>query len=243
MLIFSFYFIIFFLQSLFAELCDSWKQVSAGSLAEQFLQLYQRIQQAHSTLNSLLNKIPSAHKNNNATSWIQAAIATNLSKFNLFETKDKLETQTRGRQLYIVVENATTKLDFENDSPKPSPTNRKNDPSNSRTKLSHSSKREEWCKGSGLQEAAELAKELLSVSRRWFVKYLEDLLGNGFGITGGEEGAEVAHLLRQLKRVNQWMNELTESEVEIDHRMEQLRKKLYKFLLDHVDVATRSSQV
>lgn len=244
----TFFFPLF--SSLFGELCESSKQVSGGKLAEQFLQLYQRIQQAHSTLNSLLNNMPSPNsnlhsfthnKNTNATSWIQAAIATNLSHFNLFESKDhKLETQAQDKQLYVVIENATNKLDIENHSPKPIPTNPISYPSNSSTRLSHSSKREEWCKRNGLKDAEELAKELLSVSRRWFVKYLEDLLGNGFEKRVKKEGIEIAYLLRQLKRVNEWMNELIESKVEIDDKMEQLRKKLYKFLLDHVDIATRS---
>lgn len=192
---------------------------------------------------SNLDNNSSHKKNNNATSWIQAAIATNLSNFNLFDTKDKLETQSRDRKLYVIIENAMKKLDIENNSPKPSPTNRKtNHPSDFSPKLPHSSRREEWRRGNGLEEAAKLAGELLSVSRRWFVKYLEDLLGNGFDLSVREEGVEIVHLLRQLKRVNQWMNELIESKVEIDDQMERLRKKLYKFLLDHVDVATRSNR-
>ncbi|KAG6575653.1 hypothetical protein SDJN03_26292, partial [Cucurbita argyrosperma subsp. sororia] len=231
---------------LFAELSESSKQVSGGSLVEQFLQLYERIQQAHASLNSLLNNVPSAdsnlvnggHNKINATSWIQAAIATNLSNFNLFETKDDLETQPRDRQVYIVIENTMKKLDFENHSPKPIPTNRKNDLHDSSAKRLHA--KEEWRRGNGLKEAAELAMKLLSASRRWFVKYLEDLLGNSFEVRLREEGAEIGCLLRQLKRVNEWMNELIESKVEIDHKMEQLRKKLYKFLLEHAHIATRS---
>lgn len=230
--------------SSFAELCESSKQISGGTLAEQFLQLYQRIQQAHSTLNSLDSNY--SHKKNNATSWIEAAIATNLSNFNLFKSKDKLETQARDRELYVVViENAVKKLDIENSSPKPSPPNPKNHPPDLSTsnKLSHSYERKEWRRGNGLEDAMELARELLSVSCRWFMKYLEDLLGDGFKLSAREEkGHEIVHLLRQLKKVNQWMNDLIENKVvERDDQMEQLRKKLYKFLLDHVDVSTRPS--
>ncbi|KAL4039081.1 hypothetical protein IC575_002724 [Cucumis melo] len=226
---------------LFGELCETSKQVCSGKLTDQFLQLYQRIQEAHSTLNSLLNKMPSPnsnlHNNSNATSWIQAAVATNLSAFDLFESKDhnKLETQSQNKKLYVVIDDATNKLNL------PTPTNCKSCPSNSSAKLTHSSKKEDWCKRNSLKEAVELANDLLLVSRRWFVKYLEDLLGNGFGLRVKEESPDdIAYLLRQLKKVNEWMNEFIESKVEIDDKMEQLKKKLYKFLLDHVDIATRS---
>ena len=50
---------------------------------------------------------------------------------------------------------------------------------------------------------------------------------------------EIASLLRQLKRVNKWLDDSVVDGVGTDERIEGLRKKLYGFLLEHVDSAVR----
>ncbi|XP_034703088.1 uncharacterized protein LOC117927598 isoform X2 [Vitis riparia] len=193
--------------------------------------------------------------NKNAISWVQAALETDLSKFCLFRKQDNREIRSGEKCHYIVLENSP-EMKSENHSPqnKPSPRNNgglsdssaKGLPSPSRRRFSASKRmsaeREEWSKGSGLRETANLAKKLLSVSRGWFLKYLEDSLNKGFGLRREEGGAEIACLLGQLKRVNQWLDGSVEDGMEVDERIEGLRKKLYGFLLEHVDSAVVSGK-
>ena len=193
--------------------------------------------------------------NKNAISWVQAALETDLSKFCLFRKQDNREIRSGEKCHYIVLENSP-EMKSENHSPqnKPSPRNNgglsdssaKGLPSPSRRRFSASKRmsaeREEWSKGSGLRETANLAKKLLSVSRGWFLKYLEDSLNKGFGLKREEGGAEIACLLGQLKRVNQWLDGSVEDGMEVDERIEGLRKKLYGFLLEHVDSAVVSGK-
>lgn len=193
----------------------------------------------------------------NATLWVKAAIGTNLSSFDLFRKQEKDEILNGEKCHYVVLENAPGEVNFEN----PSPT-RKQSQRNHGTLLSDSTvkgsqsasgrlssaarksitEREDLSKGSRLNEAASLAHKLLLASREWFLKYLEDLLNIGFGMKRVEGSPEVASLLGQLKRVNHWLDDLVTNGVREDVRIERVRKKLYGFLLEHVDLAVVNNQ-
>lgn len=198
------------------------------------------------TSHSSLPEICKFFTNKTAASWVQAAIDTGLSNINLFRKEDKRDTLTSGKCHYIVLENTPKKT--ENHSPEKKKSPRNNGPTisnlttkgstlNSRPRVLNAKKtiveRKEWSEGSGLKEAATLAENLISVSRAWFLNYLDDSLKNGFGLKGGDSGGlEVATLLGQLKRVNQWLDE--DGSV-ADERIEGLKKLLYGYLLDQVN--------
>ncbi|KAA8520310.1 hypothetical protein F0562_014566 [Nyssa sinensis] len=190
--------------------------------------------------------------NKNALSWLQAAVETDLSKFCLFTKEDKRNLLNDEKCYHVVLENTSKKIESENHTPqnKQSPRNHHSFVSNSSAKgfSSHSRQhlsstkktnveRKEWTEGNGLKVAASLAGKLLLVSRAWFLNYLEESLNKGFGVRRGEEGSEVSGLLGQLKRVNQWLDDPVGDGSGIDKRIEGLRKKLYGFLLEHVDSA------
>ncbi|KAJ4711721.1 DUF936 family protein [Melia azedarach] len=146
-------------------------------------------------------------------SWVHAAIETDLSKFSVFRKP----------------ENSKILSDL----------SRKQGPSPTKQQLlgakNMNPERKEWSKRGGLKEAAIFAEKLLMISRQWFLKYLEDSLKTGFGSSRGKGSSEIAGLLKQLKRVNKWLDDLVGSGTEADERIEDLRKKLYRFLLEHVD--------
>ncbi|KAK9283044.1 hypothetical protein L1049_011272 [Liquidambar formosana] len=259
--------------SMFAELCESCQKDSAGPLVEQFLNLHQSMQKAAMVINSLLctrlpdvkastdcssqHSLPEACKNftsKNATSWVQAAMETDLSKFCLFRKQETGEILNGEKCHYVVLESTLKEMKSENHSPQNKQNSRnhggfsldgsaKTMQSASRRHLSKKMNiaREEWSKGSGLKEAASLSEKLLLVSRGWFLKYLEDSFDRGFGLRSGEGGPEISGLLGQLKRVNQWLNESIGNRIEFDERIEGLRKKLYGFLLEHVDSAVAAN--
>lgn len=197
---------------------------------------------------------PKAYKtfaNKDSTLWVQAAVETNLSKFCLFKTQGKKEILNGEKCHYVVLENTpnqTMSVDHIPQSKK-SPRYDHGDflsdgsargmQSSSRRRLSATkimnTEREVWSKGSGLKDAANLAGKLLLVSHGWFLKYLEDSLDHGFRLRGEEGKVDNACLLGQLKRVNQWLDDSVGDGNEVDERIEGLKKKLYGFLLEHVD--------
>ncbi|KAK6162805.1 hypothetical protein DH2020_002646 [Rehmannia glutinosa] len=89
----------------------------------------------------------------------------------------------------------------------------------------------------GLRHVANLAQKLISSSRAWFLDYLDLSLNDGFGLKSRDDVSKVA-VLGQLKRVNQWLDEAFQGGDSVnDERIQRLRKKLYGYLLDHVDSA------
>ncbi|KAI8026006.1 hypothetical protein LOK49_LG02G01208 [Camellia lanceoleosa] len=253
--------------SMFEELCQSSQKGSAGQLVEQFLNLHKGMQKAAAIVNTLLStsfqepktsayskrplpEICENFPNKNAASWVLAAVETDLSNFCLFRKEDQSENSKDEKSHFVVLDNESKKSQYKNHSPqnKRSPGNHGSSLSESRAKATPPIRRclstvkktemvKEWSKGSGLKEAASLAEKLLLVSRTWFLDYLEDSLSKGFGLKIGEADSEIASLLRQLKRVNEWLDDSVTDGIGTDGRIEGLRKKLYGFLLEHVDSA------
>ncbi|KAL7234041.1 hypothetical protein ACSBR1_017609 [Camellia fascicularis] len=253
--------------SMFEELCQSSQKGSAGQLVEQFLNLHKGMQKAAAIVNTLLGtsfqepktsayskrplpEICENFPNKNAVSWVLAAVETDLSNFCLFRKEDESENSKDEKSHFVVLDNDSKKAQYKNHSPqnKRSPGSHGSSLLESRAKVTPPTRRrlstmkkaeteKEWSKGSGLKEAAILAEKLLLVSRTWFLDYLEDSLNKGFGLKIGEADSEIASLLRQLKRVNQWLDDSVTDGIGTDGRIEGLRKKLYGFLLEHVDSA------
>lgn len=179
----------------------------------------------------------------NAACWVHAAVETDLAKFSLYRKPEKCN----------IVNDNNYHVVLENNSPmnKPNPGNCYSSSSDIRGKQAPSirkqlhpsiktmnNERRERRKGSKLDDAANVAEKLLLVSRQWFLKYLEESFNSGFGLNI-KRSSDIACLLRQLKRVNQWLDDLINAGVEADDRIEHLRKKLYSLLLEHVDCASK----
>ncbi|CAK9854958.1 unnamed protein product, partial [Sphagnum jensenii] len=111
-----------------------------------------------------------------------------------------------------------------------------------------------WVKGKGMNETAELAKQLEAEAQCWFLEFMEGALDNGFQVVtkGYEERADkvirqqenchVAGILSQLKRVNDWLDQLSVVEnavlnTKLVDTKARLKKKIYDYLLQHVESA------
>lgn len=261
--------------STFTELCLAAKQESPWILVERFLDLYQGMQQAATVTDALLkmrfsevkaNLLSSletpkvfSDKRTMAIEWVQAALETDLSPISLFNKKDKDGSQCKDHYVILETSPDPTEAKVKNHSQnKQSPqkqvglpvsiATKRNSPSRRvviPTKKKADDERVEQLMTSGLKETALLAKSLLSVSREWFLKYLESALEDGFGGNEGEKDSEIVGFVGQLKRVNQWLDDIVGEMFEIDDSIENLRKKLYRFLLDHVHfhtIATRETK-
>ncbi|KAL8028488.1 hypothetical protein ABFX02_14G163800 [Erythranthe guttata] len=221
--------------SMFGELCELSKKDTHGPLVEQFLNIHESMKKASADINTLIHSKKSDAKDSkrDASLWVQAAVETNLSKFSLYtheEEKDEKGIKKGENFHYLVIENPPQKIETEHYSTK-KVTAPKAKSSRSRQLLSTTKPK------SGLRDADNLLEKLISFSRAWFLDYLEDSLNNGFGFgLRSDESSQIAVLLGQLKRVNQWMEDAFRGDC-VGDKIEKLRKKLYRFLLDHVDSA------
>ncbi|KAJ6670545.1 hypothetical protein OIU85_014416 [Salix viminalis] len=205
----------------------------------------------YDSLQRVFPDVPKSSTNTNAESWVHAAIQTNLSKFSLLEKPEKSGVLGIDKCYYVILDNSQEELNSENQLPrnKPSRKNHSNYMPDLSVQRVPSSKRHlaparkvnperrDCPRGSGLKETASLAEKLLLDSREWFLKYMEDSLNIGFGLCEGKI-SEIAGFLGQLRRVNQWLDDLAGGGIKVDARIEGLKKKLYGFLLEYVDSAT-----
>ncbi|KAK1413373.1 hypothetical protein QVD17_35145 [Tagetes erecta] len=233
--------------SRFAEICEL-AATSRNPLVEQFLNYYHKLQTSAAVVNTLVDSKLTVDKTKgqprNSALWVQAALESNLGNFTLFTMEESKKIQDSEGNYHIVLDNGSDKIQVENRSPGNKKIPRTPEPAVSRGRRGGPSPRSamkttipervKWSKGSGLKETARLGEELLLTSRKWFLNYLEESLDKRFWVSKGEDSGVAVGLLGQLKRVNQWLDD----SVRGDENVENLRKKIYGFLLDRVQKAT-----
>ncbi|KAJ0250689.1 Uncharacterized protein HA466_0139880 [Hirschfeldia incana] len=192
-----------------------------------------------------------------AASWVQAALVTNLSAFSVYsskpaESKSKpvimLESQgnnTAGKSRGSVQNRPTvgSKLVAQGMIRK----HRENSSSQRGTMVAPGSESPppKWVKGDGLNEATDLAEKLKMVSQDWFLGFVERFLDADVVETSSNlsDNGQVAGMLSQLKSVNDWLHEIGSKEDEeglqevSKETIDGLRKKIYEYLLTHVESA------
>ena len=101
-----------------------------------------------------------------------------------------------------------------------------------------------WVKGSCLRNISDLANNLQAESRTWFLEFLEGALDCGFQVSLQQDNGQIAAMLSQLKRVNDWLDHVNSStngsvsnEVNLSETVARLKQKIYEFLLQHVESA------
>lgn len=109
-----------------------------------------------------------------------------------------------------------------------------------------------------MAETAELAKQVESEAQRWFLNFMEGALDVGFHVaTSGsqereessgllqgakvmsqQENSHIATMLSQLKRVNDWLDQVGDGlDAKLIETKARLKRKIYDFLLQHVESA------
>ncbi|KAL3622389.1 hypothetical protein CASFOL_033800 [Castilleja foliolosa] len=232
--------------STFAELCELSQNNTNNPLVEPFLNLHESMTKAAKVISYLKNvetsnpnETKDSSSQTSASLWVQAAVETDLSKFALYTKGGQNSNNNTNPEKchYVVLENNTTpeKIDL------PQGKKKSLDFAHSKHRLSNGKVTnragcEKWSVGSGLRNADILLRKLVSSSRAWFLDYLENCLNNGFGVKNRDDASKVA-VLGQLKRVNRWLDEAFKGGDSVDERIQKLKKKIYRFLLDHVDSA------
>ncbi|KAL3829206.1 hypothetical protein ACJIZ3_018008 [Penstemon smallii] len=257
--------------STYSELSSSAKEDDPQPAVEQFLSLHANLTKSRLIADSLSKTSPSDfladHQENQseealkitsdirkqASSWVNAALSTNLSSFTLYNkpgTSIPISTSTPSTSPILVLENSTknttTKVP-----PKPrQASNTKNTSVGTQRRVNDgpnvkTSPPVEWAKGENLDNALELSEILRLQSQDWFLGFVEKFLDADVDSSALSDNGQIAGMLSQLKSVNDWLDEIVSSssnnEEEMVHistdTIDRIRKKIYEYLLTHVESA------
>lgn len=194
-----------------------------------------------------------------ATSWVQAALATNLSTFTVF-TKQTASNQIPASaqipknnsisQPILVIDNSSktaptkapatkSRLSVNLKALAPGTPRRLVEGATNQKPLAPPPM--EWERGDGLSEAVDLGGRLRVVSQDWFLGFVERFLDADVDTSTLSDNGQIAGMLTQLKSVNDWLDEIGKDEGECPNvepeTVDRIRKKIYEYLLTHVESA------
>lgn len=267
--------------SIYAELSSSAKEDNPQPTVEQFLSLHATLGQAALVADSLSKTIPtgsspeheenlleealktSLKKHKLATSWVQAALATDLSSFTVFKKQPtsglaagsalSQSPQTiAGSQHTVIIEDSVNTGALKSQTkPRASISSKLSSLSTPRRsgngliigQKPRVSPPLKWVRGAGLTEAADLANLLQVESRDWFLGFIEKFLDANVDASALSDKGQVAGMLSQIKRVNDWLDEIETTKENSNgcsirtEMVGRLRRKIYRYLLTHVESA------
>ncbi|CAH8383992.1 unnamed protein product [Eruca vesicaria subsp. sativa] len=192
-----------------------------------------------------------------AASWVQAALVTNLSSFSVYSSKPAV---SKSKPVIIIESQGNNTASKTRGSVQTRQTvgsklvaqgmirkHRENSSSQKTTTLAGGSESPplNWVKGNGLNEANDLVEKLQMVSQDWFLGFVErfldaDVVDTSLNLS---DNGQIAGMLSQLKSVNDWLDEIGSKEdgeglQEVSKEtIDGLRKKIYEYLLTHVESA------
>lgn len=196
-----------------------------------------------------------------AASWVQAALVTNLSAFSVYSSKPAKSAASRSKPVIILESPGNNSTGKTRGNVQNWPTigsklvaqgmirkHREKSSSQKATTVTGSeSPPLNWVKGNGLNEATDLAEKLQMVSQDWFLGFVERFLDADVVETSSNlnlsDNGQIAGMLSQLKSVNDWLDEIGSKEdgqglQEVSKEtIDRLRKKIYEYLLTHVESA------
>lgn len=267
--------------SVYSELTTSAKEDNPQPAVEQFLALHASLNNARVVADSLSKTIPAgsspdreeclsedalkitSDRRKQAASWVQAALATNLSSFAVFSKESSstsvpasASSQNRkivsANQPTLVLENSMKNTSTKSQgkvrqtvgSKLPTPgTPRRLGDGSAISQKPQAQPPPEWNRGNGLDEAVDLAEMLQLQSQDWFLGFVERFLDADVDTSALSDNGQIAGMLTQLKSVNDWLDDIGSSKDEAEtnavsaETIERLRKKIYEYLLTHVESA------
>lgn len=271
----------FQLFSTYSELSSSAKEDNAQPAVEQFLALHASLKNVHLVGDALSKTISAAgsesdheenpseealkavsEKRKQATLWVNAALATNLSSFSVYSKKatsspiapsaPSPSPKTIALNQPMLVLDNSTKSTLAKPQAKPRPTmSSKIQSSGSQRRLADgiaanqkpkSPPPADWVRGDGLEEAVDLAEMLRVASQDWFLGFVERFLDADVDASALSDNGQIAGMLSQLKSVNDWLDEISSSKDDespqiASETIDRIRKKIYEYLLTHVESA------
>ncbi|GMI92978.1 CORTICAL MICROTUBULE DISORDERING2 [Hibiscus trionum] len=235
--------------SLYSDLTTSAKEDNPQPAVDQFLTLHASLNHALMIADSLSKTIPissspdseenlseeamkvTSDRRKYAASWVQAALATNLSTFSVFtkEHSSMLSHVSASAQSQKAISANQNVLILENSAKNASAkAQAKTRPVIGSKLVAQGILRKagdvsglgpkvavepppEWTKGNGLDEAVDLAEMLRMESQDWFLGFVEKFLDADVDISALSDSDQIAGMLTQLKSVNDWLDEISSS--------------------------------
>lgn len=208
----------------------------------------------------------SSERHKQATSWVHAAMATNLSSFSVYSKQAKLtplispssttdQSPKTNRPVLVLEGSINTTSPKTQVKPRQSIGSKIVNPSTPRRQTIGTNVQQkarvvqvqpppEWEKGSGFDEAIDLAQKLKMESQDWFLGFVERFLDADVDTSSSlADNGQIAGMLSQLKSVNDWLDAIgsNKDEEESCHispeTIDRIRKKIYDYLLTHVEFA------
>ncbi|RWW32162.1 hypothetical protein GW17_00003188 [Ensete ventricosum] len=266
----------FFCHSMYAELSNTAEEDNPQPAVEQFLAIHSSLSRAATVTDSLsrtksrspavtspetppgvdptLEEVlkASADSRRRATSWVNAALATDLSPFSLYNHKPATASAASSA---VVVLDGSSKAAVASSKVLPQ-SKSKSSPALASVTATRGKARgaappsppPEWQRGGGLEEGAALARALEGEAQVWFLGFVERFLDADAAAPGPSDREQVAAMLSQLKGVNDWLEAIGRRRSEGEdgegpgegvpaETVERLRKKIYEYLLTHVESA------
>ncbi|XP_038880163.1 uncharacterized protein LOC120071841 [Benincasa hispida] len=216
--------------SMFSELSSTHKTGDLLHVVDQFFIIYNDVVKSTEIAESVLGSrngskpgaISSLEQSKPASLWVDAALATNLEIVSLLTGQDSGPATSLHKSL--------SKRQTMEGSSLPN------------------SNVVSWTRGHGMKETVELAMELQSEMKLWFLKFVEDSLDAGSKVFRESSGdaiktsppipnrSSIASVLSQLKRVNDWLDRVVSKRDDpLKEKVERLKRKIYGFVIQNVD--------
>ncbi|GLT34891.1 hypothetical protein SLA2020_093810 [Shorea laevis] len=267
--------------SMYSDLTSSAKEENPQPAVEQFLALHASLDNARNIADSLSKTIPvgespdheanlseealkiTSERQKYASSWVEAALTTNLSSFSvcvkepnstLSHTSHSSQGQKimSGNQPILILENSTKNVSAKTQG-KSRPVVgsklvaqgllRKPGDGSGAAQKAQVQPPLEWTKGNGLNQAVDFADMLQMESQDWFLGFIEKFLDADVDTSALSNNGRIAGMLSQLKSVNDWLDKISSNKDEEEkpqvsaETIDRLRKKIYEYLLTHVESA------
>ncbi|KAJ0454067.1 hypothetical protein HanIR_Chr15g0736051 [Helianthus annuus] len=258
--------------STYSELRSSAKEDNPQPTVEQFLALNDSLNHAHRVSESLskttLLGSTSDHEENpseeqlkvsserrkHTTSWVHAAMLTNLSSFSLYSKQSKLtpwispsSTPNTARPVLVLEgSSANTISPKTQDKPWKSTGSKVVNPSTPRrqtvgpnvqqkAKVVEVEPPREWERGAGFEEAIDLARILKMESQDWFLGFVERFLDADVDTSRSLcDNGQIAGMLSQLKSVNEWLDVIGCNKDEEEEEEEESRHSISGETIDRI---------
>jgi hypothetical protein len=157
-----------------------------------------------------------AERQRRAKSWVNAALATDLSGFGLYNLKPVPATVSSPLAVVVVDESVKPAATAPNTMKSLSPAAKSRmSPAKGKPRTSPGAMAAavvapppEWERGVGAEERGQLARRLGEESRGWFLGFVERFLDADVSAAAPWDRERAARMLPQLKRVNDWLGEI-----------------------------------
>ncbi|XP_006663166.2 treacle protein-like [Oryza brachyantha] len=182
---------------------------------------------------------------NSTTHWVEAALATDLEVLKLMNRAPESFSRKRGAdkpKVLSVVEPPKTTLSKRQSHGAPAKVQSKVSPSPTAACT--------WNKTQGVNETADLATTLCREMHTWFLKFVDEAMDLGFHLfedqniaSRGKQSSHITMVLSQFKKISDWLDGVGKiaEEATTKDKVEQLKCKIYGFVINHMGSAFESS--